>query len=232
MYLVVESTWHLAPHLREKTTRRTARCQWPSGFFFFLFVRLCVCFSFLAEQKLLWSPNFTEHFGEDWSSHWSLAAEELHFFSRNSEQHASKKWNKTKLSSSRWYTILLKVDVFLQEPDEVLLQLKSAVRHLSKPRGPSIPQSASIITIIIINISVLFLTKPEWERQKLSTVTKDIRANVIATCQFLEKNPLSPRGPRGYGRRPLLFHVHLPFWGRTLPVIYSDWFSSRIPREK
>lgn len=47
---------------RENNEKNCAMPVAHCFFFFFLFVRLCVCFSFLAEQKLLSSPNFAEHF--------------------------------------------------------------------------------------------------------------------------------------------------------------------------
>lgn len=74
--------------------------QW--SFFFFLFVRLCVCFSFFAgtEVALVTQLRWTllEKTGAAIDH---LRLRSFIFFSRNSEQHASKKWNKTKLSSSR-----------------------------------------------------------------------------------------------------------------------------------
>lgn len=104
-------------------------------------------FFFLAEQKSFSSPNFAEHYWRRVEQPLTTCGSEASFI--------------LKLFARSVHTLSLKVDVFLQTGDNVWLQLQSAVHHLSKTGGPSIPQSASIITIIIINISVLFLTKLE-----------------------------------------------------------------------
>lgn len=62
-------------------------------FSFFLFVRLCGFF--LAEQKLLSSPNFAEHFWRRLEQPLITCGRGASFLFRNSEQHAYKKWNKT-----------------------------------------------------------------------------------------------------------------------------------------
>lgn len=188
MYLVVETTWHLAPHLREKTTRRTARCQWPSGsFFFFLFVRLCVFFFVGGTEVALVTQLRWTLLEKTGAAIDHLRLRSFNFFSATVSNMLLK--NETKQNCHVAVNTLFYLKWMFSFRSRMKFCCNSKVPSvISQSRGgPSIPQSASIITIIIINISVLFLTKPEWERQKLSTVTKDIRATVIATCQFLEK---------------------------------------------